>query len=51
MPTNVNEGDVIVLYTPKGTRYYQGVIQKISDKKSLADKWLRSLRVHLTNLT
>ncbi|MBQ0113743.1 MAG: hypothetical protein KBT03_11495 [Bacteroidales bacterium] len=33
MPTNVNEGDVLVLYTPKGTRYYQGVISKISDTK------------------
>lgn len=31
MPENINEGDVIVLFTPKGVQYYQGVIDKIQD--------------------
>lgn len=33
VPSNIIEGDVLVLYTPKGTRYYQGVISKISENK------------------
>lgn len=31
MPTNVNEGDVVVLYDPKGTFLYNGVITSIED--------------------
>jgi hypothetical protein len=31
MPTNVNEGDVVVLYDPKGTFLYNGVINSIED--------------------
>lgn len=31
-PTNVNEGDVLVLYDPKGTFLYNGVITSFSDK-------------------
>jgi len=33
MPTNVDEGDVIVLYDPKGTTLYQGVIKSIDVNK------------------
>lgn len=32
MPTNVNEGDVLVLYDPKGQFLYNGVITSIEDK-------------------
>lgn len=31
MPSNVNNGDVIVLYNPKGQTIYQGVITSIED--------------------
>ncbi len=31
-PTNVNEGDVLVLYDPKGTFLYNGVITSFNDK-------------------
>lgn len=33
VPSNVNEGDILVLYTPKGYVYYQGVVNKISGTK------------------
>lgn len=57
MPSNVNEGDVIVLYTPKGTRYYQGVISKISETKITCNQMAsffkgtfnKSIINHLTN--
>ena len=32
LPTNINEGDVLVLYDPKGTFLYNGVITSIDDK-------------------
>lgn len=32
-PSNVNEGDVLVLYDPKGQFLYNGVITSIEDKK------------------
>lgn len=32
LPSNVKEGDVVVLYTAKGVRYYQGVISKIKEE-------------------
>lgn len=32
MPTNINEGDVIVLYDPKGQFLYNGVISSIKEK-------------------
>ena len=31
-PTNVNEGDILVLYDPKGTFLYNGVITSFDDK-------------------
>ena len=33
MPTNIEEGDVLVLYDPKGQFLYNGVITSIEDKK------------------
>lgn len=33
MPSNINEGDVLVLYDPKGQFLYNGVITSIEDKK------------------
>ena len=32
MPSNINDGDVLVLYDPKGTFLYNGVITSISDR-------------------
>ena len=32
IPENINDGDVLVLYDPKGTFLYNGVINSISDK-------------------
>ena len=33
MPTNINEGDILVLYDPKGQFLYQGVIKSIENLK------------------
>ena len=33
LPENINDGDVLVLYDPRGVRLYQGVIKSMQDKQ------------------